>query len=188
MPSKALSRSLANSPPIKRSARIGFSAGRYIAMPYYALPGQPGIGFKQGVDDGSELRILRFGISDRFRAFQLYAYRKIIATLPALVARFPCVPGALVKRDILHTTPIAFNQHMRRHRELVYLVKIRMFGRIELIAKKLVYKTIAEFARWQADAMYHQQGNIRRIWTLITVGSRGFGNAGQPMLVYIHKI
>jgi hypothetical protein len=131
----SLNRRPPNPLPIKRIARIGFPSGRNSAMPGYALPRKPGVGFKQGVDDGGELRILRFGISYRFRAFQLYAYGKIIAALSALIVRLPRVPGALVKRDILHTTAVPFNQHMRRHRELMYLVKIRMISRIELIAK-----------------------------------------------------
>ena len=103
-----------------------------------------------------QLLVLRFGIRQGIRAFQLYADGKVIAAFTPLIAGDTRMPCTLIERHILHDFTITANQTMRRNAQMSDLGKERMRVRIQGAGEQRVNPWTTKFTWRQADIMHHQ--------------------------------
>lgn len=65
------------------------------------------------------------------------------------------MPGPLVKGHVLHHTPVAVNDHMRRDAQTLQNGERWMLGGINGTHKQLINVGLTKLAGGQTDAMHH---------------------------------
>ncbi len=108
--------------------------------------------------------ILAFIVGCVVFAFELNAYRKIVAPDPPTKIRLASMPGTLGERYKLDEFAVASDQQMRRNFHASDLAKIRVCVPIELIQKQSLYLITTKLARGKTDAVQNnhiQRGAIR---------------------------
>lgn len=68
--------------------------------------------------NSNQLLILGIGIGGNVRTFQLDPNREIVAPFAPVIHRYPGMPGALIKRNILNHLTITANQAVSRHAQM----------------------------------------------------------------------
>ncbi len=146
--------------PVKGEARIALSAWRYITMPNDTFCGDGRIVFHQEASKSGQLLILLFGITTAIRPFQFDTDGKIIASLATGKLGNPRMPCPLLKGDKLHQLTIAPDQAVSRNLQPGNASKVGMSRSIKMPKEEIVNPVTTKLARWQTDAVDHQQGNF----------------------------
>ncbi len=97
------------------------------------------------------------------------------------------MPRALVEGHILHDLPIAADQAVRRHSQLMDLGEIRVLRGIERAGEQLVDIGATEFAGRQADVMDDQQRGRLVIRAAIAVRREHSRHPGNPAIFQLHQ-
>ena len=103
--------------------------------------------------------VLPLGIFHIIGPFQLDPDGKIVAIFAASKARFPGVPGALIKIDKLGDATVALNQAVGRHFGARDGLKIWVGICVQFSEKQIFNIGSTELTGWQTDAVNHQQGD-----------------------------
>ncbi len=116
--------------------------------------------------------ILDLFIGFIIRPFQLNPYGKVIAIFAPKITGFARMPGPSSKRHELHYLTIATDQQMRGNLQMGNRLEIRMLPGIQCVGKELLDVGAAKLARWQTDAVNHDQADITAIGAFIEIGRR----------------
>jgi hypothetical protein len=138
------------------------------------------IGCLQVAQQQFQTGVLTMCEGDLVGAFDFDADREIVAALPAFEVRDPGMPRALLAGHELQQFAIAADQEVRRHAQLLELLKTLVLRRIEGVGEQAFDRVTAELARWQRNAVNHQQVNRATRRTLIAVRRDDAPGAAQP--------
>lgn len=90
------------------------------------------------------------------------------------------MPGTIPEIDKLDEFAVPPNQAVCRHSDTFYFTKVRMPGMVQAIKKELLDTVAGVISRRQADAVNHQQGNIRALGTATKIGGGAPPGSGKP--------
>jgi len=127
---------------------------------------QTRIGAAQGIEQRVESRVLAVVIGHRVLALELDPNGKIIAGPASFVARLTGVPGARMKRHVLHAAAVPSDQDVRGH-PAVHCAEIGMRIRRQAAGKEPVNPRPSELARRQADAMNKDKIRLDLRWSCV---------------------
>src|SRR4029077_2315837 len=91
-------------------------------------PRQRRVGTEERCDQRGERRVLRIGVGRVVGALELDAEREVVAAAAPLVLGLAGVPGAQLKRHVLHDLAVAADEGMGRSAQTPDLPEIRVRG------------------------------------------------------------
>src|SRR5690606_19410841 len=138
-------------------------------------------------DEPGERRVLRGLVRNVVGAFELHAYRKVVAAGSPEVLRLAGMPGALLEADILRQRAVPRDQDVRRHLEPRDRGEVRVRPRVEPVDEERVDPRPAEASRRKADAVQHDQIERSARRPGVAVRRRHLPRAAYPAAVDDHR-
>jgi hypothetical protein len=101
--------------------------------------------------------------------FQLDANREVVAAIPPHPVGDTRVPGTSGAGNELDQFAIAPDQEVRRNSQAMYLAKVGMGRRVELVGEQGDNSSSTELAWWQADGVDDDQAHRLTQWSLVAI-------------------
>jgi hypothetical protein len=147
-------------------SRIGLATGCDIAMTCHCLDR---IATSQCSQQPIKREVLGIVECKLVAAFKLDANREIVATISPHPAGDTRVPGTPDTGNELDQLAIAPDQEVRRNTQALYLTKVGMSRRVELVGEQGDNSGSTELAWRQADGVDDDQPHRFPQWSLVTI-------------------